>query len=55
MQEHQVDALYELEMFRALLERSRQDDSPEAVVRGLEREVEWWKLRAEWACSGGAM
>lgn len=41
------DALYELEMYRALLSAARQQDSPPELIRGLDAEVKYWLRQVE--------
>lgn len=46
--DHARDPLHELEMTRALLAQARlQNPLNLTLIRGLEQEVEWWRIRAE--------
>lgn len=46
------DPLYELEMFRALLDAAEIEGANKDLISGLRREVEWWKRRAVRAVRG---
>lgn len=41
------DVLYELEMYRAQLAEARRRNAPQALIRGLETEIEYWATEVD--------